>query len=187
MSKKLHPDLNTDLSDLDKKLNNESFIRVTKSYEVLSDSDKRKEFDREHGTSRREFHRQYYGKQRQYSHSGLNITRNRVHYTSAPNTRSIFNGEFRDHSINDVPHFDYAKHLLKNINVDKRYVERHGHKSNDFLENTIRRSNINYDTQTMRMDAASSKQDSNKMPLLISVLTLMIVFKVLAPDSKKNG
>ncbi|ODV93080.1 hypothetical protein PACTADRAFT_52156 [Pachysolen tannophilus NRRL Y-2460] len=154
LSKKYHPDLNSSLSEQDKTDHNEKFIKINHSYEILGDVEKRKNYDAKLASSgndfqyashvankRKEFHKKYYGSSdsNKYKPSGLNSTRNRVHFDGRQyaDYRSIFNGEHRDHSVNDVPHFDYAKHLRKNILLDKRYSQSHGYKGSDIKTHEV--------------------------------------------------
>ncbi|ANZ74766.1 BA75_00274T0 [Komagataella pastoris] len=157
LSKKYHPDLNTHLEETDKKANHDKFIQIVNSYEVLSDDSAKTQFDRNRGVNeeqlrkakRQEFHDRYYGDAKTYSRqpSGYyNTKKNRVHYGEGVRFRgkSQFHGEFNEPSNYDVPHFDYDKHLAKNIAYEKRFTGARGYRGGDLRSHQMTHRSINH-------------------------------------------
>ncbi|KAI5949379.1 hypothetical protein KGF54_005614 [Candida jiufengensis] len=153
LSKKYHPDLNQHLTEEEKNSNTEKFALMVEAYDTLKDIKKKRTYDQTLHTgsgnqgfaSRRsnEYNR-YYGDAKYYSKngksyttaSGLNTKRHKVHYTDPKfqDNQSKFSGEHKNHGDKfDVPHFDYEKHLNRNLKFEQRILDKY------LDENTKRR------------------------------------------------
>lgn len=101
ISLKLHPDIlkSQGLSDDELSLKSDEYLKVKKSYEILSDSDKRNEYDLHLGIRRRE---------------GSSTDS----FFKRPGNTFHFHEKYR---YNDVPHFDTKKHQERNERIEKRY------------------------------------------------------------------
>lgn len=103
LSLKLHPDMlnsqGLEADELDKK--SKEYLKVKKSYEVLSDQGKRREYDLQMGIRRRDG-----------SSTG--------EFLKQKGTTQHFHEASR--RSNDVPHFDSKKHQERNERVEKRFM-----------------------------------------------------------------
>mmetsp|Transcript_2385 Transcript_2385/g.2643 ORF Transcript_2385/g.2643 Transcript_2385/m.2643 type:complete len:308 (-) Transcript_2385:105-1028(-) len=149
LSKKYHPDLNTHLTDDEKKANSDRFVTIVNAYDTLKDMKKKKNYDlslkssgqlhnRNNSGVRRnqEWHNKYYGEAKYYSKSnaysrssysasGLNTKRHRVRYDTDFENNSSFSGEHRNYGDkHGVPHFNYNEHLLKHLKFEQRIINR---------------------------------------------------------------
>ncbi|GMM39056.1 hypothetical protein DASC09_063950 [Saccharomycopsis crataegensis] len=157
LSKVYHPDIvkanpkYDALSDEEKKINDENYIKLVASYEILSDAKRRLTYDLKikksphggssfgagthHASRSGEYRNQYYGEAKYYSRSrgshyysasGLNFSRNRVHYGEQynPNVKSTFHGMPNSSSKYDVPHFDYDAHLKQQLRIEEMLLKR---------------------------------------------------------------
>lgn len=105
ISLKLHPDMLKSQGLSDEELNKKSdeYLKVKKSYEILSDDKKRNEYDLHLGIKRREF--------------GSSSSSNS--FFKRPSNSFHFHEKYR---YNDVPHFDSKKHQERNERVEKMYM-----------------------------------------------------------------
>lgn len=102
LSLKLHPDMlkSQGLSDEEMSTKSEEYLKVKRSYEVLSDEQKRDEYDLHMGIKRRD--------------------------TSSPNSYfnrpgNTFHFHEKPRNFNDVPHFDFKKHAERMERTERRY------------------------------------------------------------------
>lgn len=104
ISLKLHPDIlkSQDLNDEELKKKAEEYLKVKKSYEILSDDKKRSDYDLHLGIKRND----------------LNNSSNSSFF-KRPNNSFHFHEKYR---YNDVPHFDSKKHQERNERIEKMYV-----------------------------------------------------------------
>lgn len=102
LSLKLHPDIlkSQGLTDEELSAKSDEYLKVKKSYEVLSDDKKRGEYDLHMGIRRRE-------------------TSSPNSFFRRPGNTFHFHEQYR---YNDVPHFDSKKHQERNERIEKRYV-----------------------------------------------------------------
>lgn len=137
LSKQYHPDIvssNPSISDEAKKQNNEGYIELIGSYEVLSDHKKRDQYDLQMGlklSPRSDARTRYYGEAKYYSRagnkstpSGMNFSRGRVHFGAGlrGHNQSTFHGMPNNNKKDDVPHFDYDKHLKRHLKFEERML-----------------------------------------------------------------
>lgn len=124
LSRQHHPDRNEN-SDLEK------YQRITAAYEVLSNKDSRRQFDltlgeqvrRPEGYSRKSSN--WTGNTR--ARSGYQFHARTPKYTAHkdranPNLDPL-RPKHRDHSVNDTPHFDAARHFAAQQRADERFRE----------------------------------------------------------------
>lgn len=104
LSLKLHPDIlkSQDLNEEELKNKAEEYLKVKKSYEILSDDKKRSDYDLHLGIKR----------------NNLNNSNNSSFF-KRPNNSFHFHEKYR---YNDVPHFDSKKHQERNERIEKMYV-----------------------------------------------------------------
>lgn len=135
--KKYHPDLNQNLSDEEKETMKEKYMNMINSYEVLKDLKKKKAYDQSLNINhKREWNNRYYGEAKYYSKSGgksshyttlgLNTTRHKIKYHNDNSNRdSKFSGEHINYGNRfDVPHFDYEKHLHRNLKFEQHLIDK---------------------------------------------------------------
>lgn len=108
LSLKLHPDIlkSQGLDDAQMDERAEEYLKVKKSYEVLADSSKRKEYDVKMGIRRRG------------SGNGGSVYDNG--FMREAGTTQHFHAASRHR--NDVPHFDWEKHQERNERVERRFM-----------------------------------------------------------------
>lgn len=149
LSKKYHPDLNTHLSDEEKKANSNKFVTIVDAYDTLKDMKKKKNYDislrtsgqaytRNSSAVRRnlEWQNTYYGEAKYYSKSGthsrssytasgLNTKRHKVRHDNNFENHSSFSGMHRNYGDrHGVPHFNYDEHLLKHLKFEQRIINK---------------------------------------------------------------
>ncbi|RCK65410.1 hypothetical protein Cantr_01150 [Candida viswanathii] len=139
--KQYHPDLNTHLSDEERDVMKEKYMKMLDSYEVLKDTKKKKAYDQSINIChKREWHNKYYGEAKYYSKSsggasgsgshysalGLNTKRHRIKYhNDHANSDSRFSGEYVNYGDRfNVPHFDYEKHLHRNLKFEQHLINK---------------------------------------------------------------
>ncbi|ODV69738.1 DnaJ-domain-containing protein [Hyphopichia burtonii NRRL Y-1933] len=135
--KKYHPDLNSHLSEDEKKVNSDKFVQIVSAYDTLKDIKKKKSYDQQlkgtsipnHSFSRRnEWQNKYYGEAKYYSKSGpsgLNTKRHRVYHFNDQDNNSTFSGRHKNYGDRyDVPHFNYNEHLQRNLKFEQRIINR---------------------------------------------------------------
>ncbi|ODQ82267.1 hypothetical protein BABINDRAFT_26983, partial [Babjeviella inositovora NRRL Y-12698] len=141
LSLKHHPDVNNSMleTDADKEANNNKYIQILGSYEILKDDKKRSAYDSKHRqvmslearNRKQEQMNKYYGEAKYYSRSasarpspsGLNNRRTKVHWGAGTPYRdkSFFHGRYQDFStMDDTPHFNYAEYLKKQLKIEMR-------------------------------------------------------------------
>ncbi|KAI3406575.2 hypothetical protein KGF56_000707 [Candida oxycetoniae] len=145
LSKEYHPDLNQHLDDEAKKANAIKFTAMANAYDVLKDVKRKREYDQSIHNSHRGFsfqrreenaeYNKYYGEAKYYSRSGspmnasgLNTKRHKIRYHNTPHdtNHSKFSGRHINYGDKyDVPHFDYDKHLNRNLKFEQRIIEKH--------------------------------------------------------------
>ncbi|KAI5965088.1 hypothetical protein KGF57_000881 [Candida theae] len=148
LSKKYHPDLNQHLTDEAKQENNARYVAMVNAYDTLKDIKKKRAYDQSSsgsggnasfnmGNRRSNEYNKYYGEAKYhsrsgkstYSASGLNTKRHKVKYQHSGSTganQSRFSGEHVNHGDRyDVPHFDYDKHLNRNLQFEQRIIDKY--------------------------------------------------------------
>lgn len=141
LSKMYHPDLNAHLGDADKEANSKKYVQMVLAYDTLKDAKKKRAYDAtlkasSGGTARRDVgQNKYYGEAKYYSRanasgsytsSGYNYTRHKVrNFYKGEATSAHFTGHHQNRGDrHDVPHFDYAEHLLKNLKFEQRIINK---------------------------------------------------------------
>ena len=149
LSKKYHPDLNQHLKDEAKEENNAKYVAMVNAYDTLKDIKKKRAYDQSSGggagggsgvhmsNRRSNEYNKYYGEAKYhsrsgrstYSASGLNTKRHKVKYQHSGSTNANqlhFSGEHINHGDKyDVPHFDYDKHLNRNLQFEQRIIDKY--------------------------------------------------------------
>ncbi|CAI5760243.1 unnamed protein product [Candida verbasci] len=136
LSKKYHPDLNQHLSDEAKEENNRRFVEMVNAYDTLKDVKKKREYDASLNLhSKRDMSNKYYSDSKNFrkkghtttSSSGLNRTRHHIKYHNGyEDLHSQFSGQHKNYGDRyDVPHFDYDKHLNRNLKFEQRLIDKH--------------------------------------------------------------
>ncbi|ODV83824.1 hypothetical protein CANARDRAFT_24532 [[Candida] arabinofermentans NRRL YB-2248] len=140
LSLKYHPDIlksqNLSQDELDSK--NARYLSIKRSYEILMDPKQRIQYD---GTIKNK------------SGASSTVRANTIHYTrpshlnrSAPPFSPMFNAKRYNYpqqqESDEVPHFDFQKHLQRNIRNEKRMKERKINYSNLLNHDLINR-NVN--------------------------------------------
>ncbi|KAI5970147.1 hypothetical protein CANMA_000758 [Candida margitis] len=147
LSKKYHPDLNQHLDAEAKQENNSKYVAMVNAYDTLKDIKKKRAYDQSSSTGggfsssnsnrRSNEYNKYYGEAKYYSRSGkstysasgLNTKRHKVKYQHSGSTganQSRFSGEHINHGDKyDVPHFDYDKHLNRNLRFEQRIIDKY--------------------------------------------------------------
>lgn len=145
LSKKYHPDLNSHLTEEEKVLNNDRFVLIVSSYDILKDAKKKRQYDLElnggrpinHSSARKnlEWHNKYYGEAKYYSkangsssYSGSGLNRDR-HKSKNFGSDHLNNSTFSGRHVNygdrfDVPHFNYKEHLTKHLKFEQRLLNK---------------------------------------------------------------
>lgn len=105
ISLKLHPDMlkSQKLSIEEMNEKNNEYLKIKKSYEILSNTDKKDEYDLHLGIKRREG------------------TSTNSFINNNKNTGSTFHFHEK-FDYNDIPHFDKHKHEARNERTERRYV-----------------------------------------------------------------
>lgn len=137
LSKRFHPDMNQRVPTALKPIIKNNYIRVVHSYETLSNTTKRSQYDAtlpSKSTRTQSFASATaaHSPTKQYSPGGINITRNRVHYGAGyrPCRSNHANLDAPPSGSNhDVPHFDYDTHLKGNLWFERRMIQKRFHKS----------------------------------------------------------
>lgn len=154
LSKKYHPDLNSHLSEEDKKSNSDRFIRIVNAYETLKDSEKKRQYDislsqgpgggggahmgaggrfgldyaqnYSYNNSRKEWENKYYGAGTRTNNSRLNRTRHKVrNFGNFNDDDTTFTGQHTNYGDRyNVPHFNYQEHLLKHLKFEQRIINK---------------------------------------------------------------
>ncbi|CAK9442312.1 uncharacterized protein LODBEIA_P60550 [Lodderomyces beijingensis] len=142
LSKKYHPDLNTHLSDAARQDNTQRYTLMVSAYDTLKDVKRKRAYDqslRSNTSSNSSYSRRspasnkYYGEAKYYSRHGhsyhastLNTKRHRVHFhNNRTSSDSQFSGEHVNHGDRyNVPHFDYDRHLHRNLMFEQRIIEK---------------------------------------------------------------
>lgn len=150
LSKKYHPDLNQHLDDEAKQSNNAKYVAMVNAYYTLKDVKKKRAYDQSSSPSsfggagtfsasnrRSNEYNKYYGEAKYYSRSGkstysasgLNSKRHKVKYHHSGSTDANqlqFSGVHVNHGDRyDVPHFDYDKHLHRNLQFEQRIIDKY--------------------------------------------------------------
>lgn len=156
--KKYHPDLNQHLSDDERDAIKEKYMQIISSYEVLKDLKRKKAYDQSINLNhKREWNNKYYGeakyhsktnKSYNYTSLGLNTKRHKVRFHNGytpdnTNANAKFTGEHVNYGDRyDVPHFDYEKHLNRNLKFEQRLIDKYLDQSTQTkILNQITRSN----------------------------------------------
>ncbi|ODV63911.1 DnaJ-domain-containing protein, partial [Ascoidea rubescens DSM 1968] len=142
LSKTYHPDIinnnpNLNLSEDQKTLNNDNFIKLVNSYEVLSDDSSKLTYDLSlnnftTSTGRSDYDIQknkYYSNAKNYSMKNRSYpsgTYNfkKTNYSNHSQNSSHFTGKPNSGSNYDVPHFDYDKHLKTHLKFEQRLMNK---------------------------------------------------------------
>lgn len=151
LSKKYHPDLNQLLDDEAKQENNAKYTAMVNAYDTLKDIKRKRAYDQSSSSSgggggsfatttsnrRSNEYNKYYGEAKYYSRSGkstysasgLNTKRHKVKYQHSGSTGTNqlhFSGVHINHGDRyDVPHFDYDKHLNRNLRFEQRIIDKY--------------------------------------------------------------
>ncbi|KAK6887873.1 Chaperone protein DnaJ [Candida tropicalis] len=173
LSKQYHPDLNQHLSDDEREVMKEKYMKMINSYEILKDIKKKKAYDQSLNINhKREWNNKYYGEAKYYSKSGsgsssssahhytasgLNTKRHKIKYhNDHMNKDSKFSGEYVNYGDRfDVPHFDYEKHLQRNLKFEQHLINKVLDKNTQIkILNQINRNNhdkISEETKTKHL------------------------------------
>lgn len=142
LSKKFHPDLNNHLSVEDQQSNHEKYLQMVTAYDTLKDVKKKKIYDQSLRVgggvggvgvnlhSKRDWSNQYYGESKNYSKSGqaysyMNSKRDYSYMKYDTDNSSHFHGKHKNYGNRfDVPHFDYESHLNKQLQHERRIINK---------------------------------------------------------------
>ncbi|KAI5959875.1 uncharacterized protein KGF55_005107 [Candida pseudojiufengensis] len=162
LSKKYHPDLNQHLSEDEKISNTEKFAKMVEAYDTLKDIKRKRQYDQTlrgspngNGSRRSNEYNRYYGEAKYYSKngttyttaSGLNTKRHKVKYATNDyqTTQSKFSGQHINHDKFDVPHFDYDKHLNRNLKHEQRILDK-------YLDENLKKKILNQLTKSGKIN-----------------------------------
>lgn len=118
LSKEFHPDVNKDESSLKK------FREIVEAYEILSNSEKRREYDSKMGFGRRYMKHFYFIIHQQFSCSSSGSssgTSTQYHYEDSSGTRTRYHGmkgEFRNGTFVDDEYQEY-RHIQYDLDPEK--------------------------------------------------------------------